>query len=186
MTTTHASSCSGITLIVAMDLDRVIGLDNDLPWHIPVDLQFFKQRTVGKPMIMGRGAYTAIGRALPGRTSIVMSRHPAFRAPGCLVAHDVEQAIALAGRSAEVMVIGGADIYTAFLPLAQRLDVTLVRTRVRGDTWFPPIDDKEWHIVSEQAVEAGQHAPYPLSFREYRRISARSTGNGEIQTAPAR
>jgi dihydrofolate reductase len=176
-----ARQSSIITLIVAMDLDRIIGVDNDLPWHIPADLRFFKQRTVGKPMIMGRRAHAAIGRPLPGRTSIVMSRNPAYRAPGCLVAHDPEQALALAGNAPEIMVIGGADIYAAFLPLAQRLDITLVKTRFQGDTWFPAFEAADWVLVASEDLDVGPQTPWPISIREYQR---RQCPAGDA-TAPA-
>lgn len=161
-----------ITLIVAMDLDRTIGRDNDLPWHLPADLAFFRRRTMGKPMIMGRRAYEAIGKPLPGRTNIVLSRASSYRAPGCLRAAGVDQALALAGEAPEVMIIGGADIYAAFLPLATGLDLTLVDTRVAGDRWFPDWAQDDWTKLDEVIREADRQNPFRLRFQTYRRGEA--------------
>ncbi len=158
-----------ITLIVAMDLDRTIGKDNALPWHLPADLAYFRQRTLGKPMIMGRRAYEAIGRPLPGRISIVLSRNEAYRAPGCLRAGGVDQALALAGSAPEVMIIGGADIYAAFLPLATELDITRIEGRVSGDCVFPDWTPEAWTRVRDTPRDADAEHAFPLRFQTYRR-----------------
>lgn len=142
-----------LALIVATDLDGVIGRDNQLPWHLPADLQRFKRLTMGKPMIMGRKTYESIGKPLPGRTSVVLTGQQGFVAPGCLVAHTPEEALEIAGLALaasqaehgvapagtrpeaapdEVMVIGGAAVFRAFLPLATRLYWTQVQAHVPG------------------------------------------------------
>ena len=130
---------------------RVIGKDGDLPWHIPEDLRFFKQTTMGHAMIMGRKCYASIGRALPGRRSLVLSRNPAFEAPGCEVFPDFDTALA-AGRETDPCpyVIGGAAIYELAMPLVTRLVVTEVHEVHDGDVYFPPFDEDAFHEVERR------------------------------------
>ena len=139
-----------LALIVAIAENRVIGRDNRLPWRIPADLRHFKATTMGKPVIMGRKTFQSIGRPLPGRTNIVISRDPAFAADGVAVAGDFETALECANRSAaragvdEVMVIGGAEIYAEALARADRIYLTEVHRAVDGDVHFPEIDRDQW------------------------------------------
>ena len=145
-----------LALIVAWSEDpatglRVIGRDGDLPWHIPEDLRFFKQTTMGHAMIMGRKCYASIGRALPGRRSLVLSRNPAFEAPGCEVYQDFDAALAAARETDPCpYVIGGAAIYELALPLATRLVVTDVHEVHAGDVYFPPFDEDAFQEVERQ------------------------------------
>ncbi|MDE0754183.1 MAG: type 3 dihydrofolate reductase [Woeseiaceae bacterium] len=139
-----------ISLIVAASNNNVIGLDGELPWHLSEDLKRFKVTTMGKPMIMGRATFASIGRALPGRKSIVMSQQKAFVAEGCDVASSVEQAIACAGDVDEIMVIGGGKIYELFLPIANRIYLTRVDAHIEGDTFFPTLDTKSWSTIESE------------------------------------
>ncbi len=140
-----------IALIAAQAENRVIGLDNEMPWHLPEDLQYFKQVTLGKPVIMGRKTFESIGRPLPGRTNIVVTRQPEWRAEGVVAASGLEQALCLAERESpdELMVIGGAQIYAEALPLAKRIYLTQIHKKVEGDAWFPELSD-QWELVSRR------------------------------------
>ena len=191
-----------IALIVATDLDGVIGRDNQLPWHLPADLQRFKRLTMGKPMIMGRRTYESIGKPLAGRTSIVLSGQPGFVAPGCLVAHTQEEALELAGlalaasqaehgvaqagsRAAsaarvadapdEVMVIGGAAVFRAFLPLARRIYWTQVQTHVPGDVRLPAFAPEVWREVERTPHPADARHAFALLFLVLERVQERAT-----------
>jgi len=132
-----------ISLIVAMGANRVIGADNRMPWHLSADLKRFRQITMGKPILMGRRTHESIGRPLPGRKNIVLTADPDYAAPGCAVAHDLEAALREA-EGEELMVIGGAALYRAFLPRADRLYLTLIHSEFAGDTFFPEFDPAEW------------------------------------------
>lgn len=145
-----------ITIVVAMAENRCIGRDGDLPWHISTDLKRFKAVTLGHPVVMGRKTYESIGRALPGRPNIVLTRDLAFAADGIDVAHTLEDALAMATDhgSGEIMVIGGAEIFTLALPMTDRLDICQVHADVPGDTFFDEIDLSEWRETSRQ-----DHAP---------------------------
>jgi len=123
-----------IAIVVAMDDNRVIGRDNQLPWHLPADLRHFRQVTIGKPVLMGRKTHESIGRPLPERTNIVVTRDRSYEAPGCILVHSIESALKAAGDRREVMVIGGADFYRQLLPKADRLYLTLVHAEDRVDS----------------------------------------------------
>jgi dihydrofolate reductase len=161
-----------ISIIAAMATNRVIGAANRLPWHLPNDLRHFRLTTTGHAVIMGRKNYESIGKPLPGRTNIVVTRNPRFTAPGCLVAHSLAEAIAAAGADDEVFVIGGAQLYAQALPLARRMYLTLVHADVAGDTHFPPFDWQAWRIVSREDHEADDRHPYPYSFLTLERIAS--------------
>lgn len=140
-----------ISLITAMSQERVIGLNNSMPWHLPEELQYFKSVTVGKPMIMGRKTFDSIGRRLlPGRKTIVLTRDKSLAEAGCLVANSVEGALQIAGDVPEVMVVGGAAVYAEFLPLAKRLYLSIILEDFSGDTYFPEFDPNQWVVVSEE------------------------------------
>ena len=143
-----------ISIIVAASTNNVIGRDGGLPWRLPEDLKRFKQITMGKPMIMGRATWDSIGRALPGRQSIVMTRQAAFAAEGCDVVATIDEALDAAGDVEEVMIIGGGNLYEQFLPRTERLYFTRVHARIDGDTHFPEIDESEWERVSEELFPA--------------------------------
>lgn len=154
-----------IALIVAASQNNVIGLNNQLPWHLPEDLQYFKAVTMGKPILMGRKTYDSIGRPLPGRVNIVLTRDNSWSAQGVEVVNDLESAIAVAKKTCtatgadELMVIGGEQIYRKFLPAANKLYLTKVEAEIEGDAYFPNIDEKKWQQVAEKIPEkAGNYA----------------------------
>lgn len=152
-----------IVLVVAMSRNRVIGRNNALPWHVPADLKRFRQITIGKPVIMGRRTFASIGKALPKRLNIVVTRDRDFHADGVVMAHDVEEALRLAEESAlggEAMVIGGAQIFEALLPRADRIELTELDIDVEGDTFMPPFDPAQWREAARQRHDG----PPPMSF----------------------
>ncbi len=160
---------SKLTLVVAVARNRVIGLNNALPWHLPNDLQFFKRTTMGKPIIMGRKTYESIGRPLPGRLNIVISRNPELTAPGCTVVNSLDAALQAADPAAEYMLIGGASLYQQALPLAQRLWLTEVAAEPTGDVFFPALDTLEWRELSREAHPADERHAYGYSFVQLER-----------------
>ena len=153
-----------ISLIVAMDETGIIGRDNALPWHLPEDLKRFKAATLGKPILMGRKTFESIGKPLPGRANLVLTRSHDWQRPGVLVVHSMEEALERASAAPELVVIGGEEIFKLALPLAQRIYLTEVHARVPGDTSFPPFDRQAWHEVARSAQPAdGRHA-YAMTF----------------------
>lgn len=164
-----------IGLIAALSRNQVIGRNNELPWYLPADLQRFKRTTLGKPIIMGRKTYESIGRPLPGRQNIVISRNPNFRAEGITVVDGIELAVEAAGDAPEVMVIGGANVYYQFLPRADLLFFTVVHTRIEdGDAFFPAYNRREWRLVVEENHPADPENLYPYSFMTWQRITTKS------------
>lgn len=152
-----------LSLIVAVDRNNLIGRDNQLPWHLPADLAFFKRITMGAPMLMGRKTWESIGRPLPGRTSIVITRDPAYRAEGAIVVHSIEAGIAAAGDAPVLFVIGGAKLFKDTLAMADRLYLTRIDHAFEGDIWFPEIGD-EWREVHREAHEPDEKNSYPYAF----------------------
>lgn len=154
-----------IAMITAMGLNRVIGRDNKLPWHLPEDLRYFRSVTWGKPIIMGRKTFDSLGRPLPGRTNIVISNRRALQIPGASVQPSIDAALQQASRQAvldgveELMVIGGETLYRQMLERADRLYLTLVEAEPEGDAWFPPIDREDWTLVEKRDVPGT--ADYP-------------------------
>lgn len=138
-----------ISLIVAHDENRVIGFENKMPWHLPGDLKYFKEQTMGKPVIMGRKTFESIGKPLPGRRNIVISRNLAYQHEGIEVVTSLEEALSLVHGVPEVMIIGGEQIFRMALPLADRLYITKIEHSFEGDTYFPAYDD-EWQQVAER------------------------------------
>ena len=136
-----------------MDRNRVIGRDNRLPWRLPADLAYFKRVTLGRPVIMGRRTWESIGRPLPGRHNIVVSRNPDYRAPGATVVASLREAWQAAGDADEACVIGGTSLFAEALPQADRIHLTEVEAEVPGDTFFPEFDRQEW-----RETEIGRHA----------------------------
>ncbi|MGB0449045.1 MAG: dihydrofolate reductase [Porticoccaceae bacterium] len=155
-----------ISLIVAVSRNGVIGIDNQLPWHLPEDLKYFKSVTMGKPIIMGRKTFDSIGRPLPGRTNIVITRDSSWQAEGVEVAQTLPQAMTLGQLACaqadvdEAMVIGGEQIYRMTLPAADRLYLTEVQAEVEGDAFFPEFAASDWQQVSEQLPEVTDTHPY--------------------------
>lgn len=153
-----------VSFIVAMAKNRVIGKDNTLPWHLPADLQHFKQLTLGKPIIMGRKTYESIGRPLPNRTNIIITRDPQFTAEGCKVCHSVAEAFALVADSEELMVIGGAAIFAQCFPMADTMYLTYIDAELTGDTYFPAWNAAEWQEVERQNCQPDEKNAYAYSF----------------------
>ncbi|MGJ0429116.1 dihydrofolate reductase [Methylobacter sp.] len=157
-----------ISLIVAMASNRVIGINNQLPWHLSADLKRFRQITMGSPIVMGRKTYESIGRPLPGRTNVIISRDPAYKQEGCLVFNDIETAIESCGQKfQEIFVIGGSALYESMLPMADTLYVTLINKEFSGDAFFPEIDARHWAEVSREDIDDDPDASFSYSFIKY-------------------
>ena len=152
-----------------MDDNRLIGRDNALPWHLPADLAFFKRTTLGKPIIMGRKTYESIGRPLPDRRNIIITRDPGYRAEGCECCASVAAALELVGEVEEAMLIGGASLYQQTLDMATQLYITRIHHRFEGDAWFPELDPGQWQEVWREDHEADASNPYAYSFLKYSR-----------------
>ena len=154
-----------LELVVAVSENDVIGRANQLPWHMPADLKHFKSLTVGKPVLMGRKTYESIGKPLPGRTNIVLSRLPEFKPSGCVVVKTLDEALLVAGEQSVVMVIGGAEIFRQSLKITSRIHLTLIHTQVTdGDTFFPGWRDPEWHESSRERHAADEKNTHDYSF----------------------
>jgi dihydrofolate reductase len=167
--------------IVAMAENGVIGRKNRLPWHLPDDLQNFKRLTMGHSLVMGRKTFESIGRALPGRRSIVVTRQAGYKVPvGVVVAGSVEEALELAEGS-EVFVVGGSAIYREALPRITRLYVTLVETHVEGDAFFPELEPGEWRVVSEQAHPSDERHEFAFRFRVLERSGSSSRPSSGVR-----
>lgn len=152
------------SLVVAVARNGVIGRDNVLPWRLPADLAHFKRVTMGHPVIMGRRTYESIGKALPGRRNIVVSRSPNYDAPGCTVVRTLDAAWAAAGDADEACVIGGTSLFEEALPAADVVHLTEVEAEVEGDTYFPEFDRGEWHEVELGRHPADARHAYSLRF----------------------
>ena len=159
-----------LTLVAALAQNGIIGRDNHLPWHLPADLRFFKQITMGKPLLMGRRTWESIGRPLPGRLMIILTDDRSYRAEGCTVVHSLAEALAAAGDAPEIMVIGGAVLFRQTLPLAQRIYLTQVEADVPGDTWFPDWNPAKWELVWEEAHPADEKHAWSFRFQRWERL----------------
>jgi len=157
-----------VILVVAMAENRAIGKNGDLPWHLPADLKHFKAVTMGKAMIMGRKTFQSIGRPLPGRRTIVVTRNRDWSADGVEVAFSLQDAVALAGEG-DIMVVGGGEIYAQAIKAADRLEVTEVALSVDGDAFFPEIDPAQWREESREAFPAEDGKP-AYAFVSYVRV----------------
>jgi dihydrofolate reductase len=152
-----------ISLIAALAVDRVIGLENAMPWHLPADLAWFKRNTLNKPVVMGRKTYASLGQPLPGRRNIVLSRHPADDDRVIWVS-SVAEALMAAGESEEIMVIGGGNIYQQFLPRANRLYLTHIDAELDGDTYFPDYEPDQWQSVFSEFHDADEKNSHSFCF----------------------
>lgn len=151
-----------ISFVVAMDEKRLIGSNNELPWHLPADLQHFKKVTMGKPIVMGRKTYESIGRPLPGRENIILTRDSSYQVEGCTVIHTVEEA--LNRKEEELCVIGGAEVFKLFMPFADRMYITKINSTFEGDTYFPEFSESEWSLVSKTDGTMDEKNKYPHEF----------------------
>lgn len=152
-----------LSLIVAATKNHVIGKDNQMPWHLPADLKWFKENTLGKPVIMGRKTFESIGRPLPKRVNIVLSRHP-FEHEGVIWKESLESAVDFLKDSAEIMLIGGGQLFEQYLSQADKLYFTEIQAELEGDTFFPAINTDEWEISYEEYRPADENNAYDLRF----------------------
>lgn len=157
-----------LTLVAAMAHNRAIGLRGGMPWHLPAELAHFKVTTMGRSLVMGRKTWESIGRPLPGRQNIVITSDTGFKAPGCDVAHSLEEAIKLA-TSEEVMIIGGGTLYQQAMPLADRMVLTHIDSEAEADTWFPAWDENDWVPVTREHFAADHANGLAYDIVEYRR-----------------
>jgi dihydrofolate reductase len=160
-TTVHEAT---VSLVVAVADSGVIGRDNALPWHLPEDLKHFKRVTLGKPVVMGRKTFESIGKPLPGRQNVVVTRDANYRRDGVTVVHSADAAVAAAGAAGEIMVIGGADLFRLFLPRAQRVHLTRVHGDIEGDVRWPPLDASQWQRIAAEERPADERHAYAMSF----------------------
>ena len=158
-----------ISIIVATSMNNVIGIQGDLPWKLSDDLKRFKRLTMGKPVVMGRLTWESIGRPLPDRQNIVLTRQAEFKAEGCDVVASPAEALAAAAGAEEIMIIGGGQVYGLFLPKASRLYVTHVHASIDGDAFFPGIEEGVWRLVDCEPHEADDANQYAFEFRTYER-----------------
>lgn len=159
-----------IIMVAAMAKNRVIGKDNAMPWHLPADLKHFKQVTMAKPIIMGRKTFASLGRPLPGRQNIIITRNADFVADGCDVVSSIDAALVKAGDVPAVMIIGGAEIYRQFLPLATCLHLTFIDLETEGDTYFPEYSEDEWRVKNRQQGELDDKNRIAHEFVELIRV----------------
>jgi dihydrofolate reductase len=161
-----------ITIVVAVAANGVMGADNQLPWRLPADLKRFKELTLGRPIIMGRRTYESIGRPLPGRENIVVSRRTGLRIEGCVVVNSLDAAVAAGAHAEEIAVIGGAEIFRLALPLADTIHLTRVHAEIAGDVIFPRIDPAEWQETLVSHHRADERHEHSFSFVELKRRKA--------------
>ncbi|HUQ96683.1 MAG TPA: dihydrofolate reductase [Chitinophagaceae bacterium] len=160
-----------ISLIVAVDEGNVIGNDNKLPWHLPADLKYFKAQTWGLPVVMGRKTFESIGKPLPGRTSIVITRNTTWAFEKVLVVHTVSEAVAAAQNLGvkEIFIIGGAEVFETALPLAGRVYRTRIHHRFEGDVFFPELQAEDWHLTKSHTHAADEKNSYACTFEVWER-----------------
>jgi dihydrofolate reductase len=154
-----------VSLIWAMTDARVIGIENSLPWKLPADMKWFRQNTLGKPIVMGRKTFESFGaQPLPQRLNIIVSKDNTYQAQDAVVVDSIDAALHAAGNVEEVMIIGGASLYEQTLPQASRLYMTIVHAEVQGDAWFPEFDTSQWREIHREEHEADEKNPYACSF----------------------
>ncbi len=156
-----------VSLIAIMDKGRGLGFENKLSWHLPDDLKRFKATTKGHAIIMGRKTFESIGRPLPDRKNIIITRNANYSAPGCIVAHSIEEALKEARDESEVFIIGGAEIYTLSLPYANKMYLTFVDAEIPADAYFPEFNEGEWNVVAIKTHGKDEKHPYEFSYKEY-------------------
>jgi dihydrofolate reductase len=161
-----------ISLVVAAATNNTIGKDGKMPWHLPNDMKYFKNVTWGMPVVMGRKTFESLGKVLPGRKNIVITRQAGWQTDGTVAVKSIDDAlfVAKATDTKEVMVIGGGEIYKALFDKASRIYLTRVEAEPEGDTFFPALNPKEWHLVNQQIHEADEKNPYNYSFQLWERL----------------
>jgi dihydrofolate reductase len=158
-----------LSVIAAMSANRVIGINNSLPWKLPEDLKYFKNLTLGKSIIMGRKTFESIGRPLPSRENIVVTQQQNYKTVGIKIAYSLEEAIELA-ENKEIFIIGGAEIYKQSLPLVETVYLTLIEKNFDGDAYFPELDLKVWHLVQEES-HYSESEKFTYKFQIYKKYS---------------
>lgn len=174
-----------ISAIFAMSKNRVIGRDNDLPWRLSDDLKFFKKKTLGHHVIMGRNSFEAIGRPLPKRTNIILTRNPYYIVSSAIIAHTLEEALSIAYDNGEIeaFIIGGEAVFREALPFLDRIYMTYINEDIEGDTWFPEIDESDWEITDRQNYTADEKNDYDFEIRVLIRKSSDDRGSSSIHLA---
>jgi len=162
-----------LSLIWAMDENRLIGTENRLPWKLPADMQWFRKQTMGKPVLMGRKTYESIGKPLPGRENLIITRQQGLTIEGCRVVHSLDAARAAVPDADEIMVIGGSEIYALLLPDAERLYCTVIHDLFEGDAWFPEFDKGAWQQTLCEHHDADDQNSHAYSFMIYERFSSK-------------
>lgn len=160
-----------IAIIAAVSENHIIGKEGRLPWHLPKDLARFKQLTYGHPVIMGRKTFESIGKPLPGRLNIVVTKNKHYFCRGCLTAHSIEEAIDIAQKTDDtIFIIGGGDIYRQALPLSDKIFITRIAQHIQGDVSFPDIDPRKWQLISTEFLQKDDKNAYDCSFLTYEKI----------------
>lgn len=159
-----------ISFLWAEDENHLIGRNNDLPWRIPADLKYFKETTLGHPIVMGRKTYESIGKALPGRTNVILTRDESFEADGCIIFHTKDELLKWSKeQQKEIFITGGAEIYRLFMDVVDRLYVTKILHTFEGDTYFPEVNWDNWSLISSKPGVKDEKNPYDYEFRIYER-----------------
>jgi dihydrofolate reductase len=160
-----------ISAIAALTRNRVIGKDNQIPWYLPADLKFFKRTTLGHHILMGRKNYESLGKPLPKRTNVVITRDPYFISTGCIVVHSIEEALQVARDNGEeeAFIIGGGEIYAQSLPLIDKMYLSEIDAEIEGDVFFPEFDRSNWVVTSEDHHPADERNAFPFTVRIYER-----------------
>jgi len=153
-----------LSIITAMDKNRLIGKENGLPWHLPEDLAFFKKTTLNKPIIMGRKTFESIGRPLPGRTTIIISRNKDYKVEGCIVLSSIDSVLEFCKNDHEIMLIGGASLYEQWLPYAHQMYLTLIDGEFDGDAWFPDYQPDSWITTWQESHQTEKKPPLSYQF----------------------
>lgn len=162
-----------VTIIAAIGLNNALGKDNDLIWHLPADLKRFKKTTIGFPIIMGRKTYESIGRPLPNRTNIIVTRNADYHQDGCIVKSSLEEAVESVANEEHAFIIGGAQIYNQAIEqgLADRLDITLVQESFEADVYFPEFDKMGWELISREDFDKDEKNPHNYSFLQFKKVN---------------
>ncbi len=160
-----------VSAIVATAYNNVIGKDNEIPWYLPADLRYFKEKTLGHHILMGRNSYESIGRPLPKRTNVIITRNPFYVVSGCVVVHSIEEGLQFAAENdeTEVFIIGGGEIYRQAMDYCDRIYLTIVDTNVEGTVFFPDLDEHVWKLVEENPRKADEKNEFDYCFKIFER-----------------
>ena len=168
-----------LSIIVAITENNIIGKENGMPWHLPADLKYFREKTTDHFIIMGRKTFESFGsRPLPNRVSVVITSQKDYKAEGCLIANSLDEAINLAKNETEVFVIGGKQIYDRAIPLANKMYITRIHSSIDGDTFFPQYDETQWKLISHQERDADEKNAFPISFQVFQNVKSNDRNRG--------